>query len=344
MTPPVPGRPAGSLPDTAVTTQAGAEGPPDVVAAGVVCWRRAREGDGLEVLVVHRPARDDWSWPKGKPERRESLTECAVREAREETGAEVLLGRPLPTTRYRLPDGRLKEVSYWAARAISSGRPTASAREVDRSAWLPLEEVSRRLTYTPDREPLAALSAFAEAGTLSTAACLIIRHATARPRDAWARADAERPLVVSGKRQAMALAALLRCWRPGYVLCSPWRRCVQTMTPYAAASGARLRTKGGLAEDGFRRSPGKVRRHTHRILDATHGGALCTHQPVLEGVFDTLRERSTPEVARQLPGAGRGAAPGAEPYLHAGEVFVAHVAHPASGSGLVVAVERHTPQ
>ena len=33
-------------------------------AAGVLCWRRAR--DGLEVLLVHRPRYDDWSWPKGK--------------------------------------------------------------------------------------------------------------------------------------------------------------------------------------------------------------------------------------------------------------------------------------
>jgi 8-oxo-dGTP diphosphatase len=79
--------------------------PPDVVAAGVLCWRRCRDGS-VEVLLVHRPGHDDWSWPKGHPERRESLTECAVREAAEEAGVVVTLGRTLPTTRYLLPDGQ----------------------------------------------------------------------------------------------------------------------------------------------------------------------------------------------------------------------------------------------
>ncbi|HET9658266.1 MAG TPA: NUDIX domain-containing protein, partial [Kineosporiaceae bacterium] len=82
--------------------------PEMVRAAGVICWRPARERrrdrgstgtDGthrpdpdLEVLLVHRPRYDDWSWPKGKLEPGESLPECAVRETAEETGARVVLG------------------------------------------------------------------------------------------------------------------------------------------------------------------------------------------------------------------------------------------------------------
>jgi 8-oxo-dGTP pyrophosphatase MutT (NUDIX family)/phosphohistidine phosphatase SixA len=310
----------------------GPAGPPDVLAAGVICWRRQRDG-GLEVLLVHRPGHDDWSWPKGKPERRESLPECAVRETAEETGNTVVLGRPLPTVRYPLPDGRTKEASYWAAQAVGQGHPTAPATEIDGTEWVPLELAREQITYPDDLAPLTALAGFADDGTLATSTAMIVRHATARPRDAWARADAERPLVASGRRQAMALAALLQCWRPEYVLSSSCRRCLETLGPYAAVTGTRVRAKGGLTEDGYRRSPEKTHRHTERLLQNTHGGALCTHRPVLEGVMRTLRERSLPEVARELPSTS--------PYLRPGEVLVAHVTHSTGGPPRIVATEHH---
>src|SRR5699024_4347856 len=59
-----------------------------VHAAGAVVWREHR--DRLEVLLIHRPRYDDWSWPKGKPRKKETLPGCAVREIAEETGIEVV--------------------------------------------------------------------------------------------------------------------------------------------------------------------------------------------------------------------------------------------------------------
>ena len=35
-----------------------------VVAAGALVWRL--HGEKLEVLMIHRPRYNDWSWPKGK--------------------------------------------------------------------------------------------------------------------------------------------------------------------------------------------------------------------------------------------------------------------------------------
>jgi 8-oxo-dGTP diphosphatase len=59
--------------------------PPDLVrAAGGLVTRGA--GDGVEVLVVHRPRYDDWSLPKGKAEPGEADEETARREVEEETG------------------------------------------------------------------------------------------------------------------------------------------------------------------------------------------------------------------------------------------------------------------
>jgi 8-oxo-dGTP diphosphatase len=310
-------------------------GPADTVAAGVICWRSGRDGGAIEVLMVHRPAYDDWSWPKGEPERREGLPECAVREAARETGAQVVLGRPLPPVRYAPAEGSIKEVAYWAARV--TGRPADGRRTrgngVDDVRWIGLDKAARRLTHAADTVPLEALAGYAEAGTLATSATLVIRHATARPRDAWARADADRPLVASGKRQAMALGALLQCWRPEVVLCSPWRRCLESMNPYLAASGARLRTKGGLSEAGHQRSPAKAGRHIRSLLGSAHGGALCTHRPVLGIVLDAVRAWCPPDVACLVPDSN--------PYLHPGDVLVAHVAHRHGQHPLVVAVERH---
>ena len=64
--------------------------PRDVRAAGAVVTRK-----GGEVLLVHRPKYDDWSFPKGKQDPGEHVTVTAVREVLEETGVEIRLGRPL---------------------------------------------------------------------------------------------------------------------------------------------------------------------------------------------------------------------------------------------------------
>ena len=48
-----------------------------------------RDGD---VLLVHRPKYDDWTFPKGKAEDGETDEECALREVVEETGLRCELG------------------------------------------------------------------------------------------------------------------------------------------------------------------------------------------------------------------------------------------------------------
>ncbi|HUH08052.1 MAG TPA: NUDIX domain-containing protein, partial [Egibacteraceae bacterium] len=62
-----------------------------VRAAGGVLWRDV--GGRIEVAVVHRPHRADWSLPKGKLDPGESSPEAALREVFEETGIRGRLGR-----------------------------------------------------------------------------------------------------------------------------------------------------------------------------------------------------------------------------------------------------------
>jgi 8-oxo-(d)GTP phosphatase len=312
-------------------------------AAGVLCWRRAPFGShGLEVLLVHRSRYDDWSWPKGKVKDGEPVPCTAVREAAEETGLDVVLGRPLGDVRYRLPNRLRKHVAYWAATAVGpavgdqdadGGSPAEP--EVDKLAWLPLHEAEGLLTRESDTAPLRELERSAAAGALATAPVLVVRHGTSRPRDSWARADADRPLVSAGRRQARGLVPLLTCWRPERLVSSPWRRCLDTVEPYATATGLAVRTKGSLSEDGARRSPGRTRRNVQRLLDRGRPALLCTHRPVLAEVFGVVRAACTPDTAAGVPDSN--------PFLAPGEVLVAHVAV-GTWPARVVAVERHQPR
>jgi 8-oxo-dGTP diphosphatase len=123
-------------------------------AGGVV----VREGEaGIEVLVVHRPRYEDWTFPKGKAEAGEGDEDCALREVEEETGLRCELGRELPSTSYVDGHGRQKRVRYWVMRAV--GGELAFEHEVDDAEWLAPEDARRRLSYERDVKVLDAAGA-----------------------------------------------------------------------------------------------------------------------------------------------------------------------------------------
>ena len=119
---------------------------PVVRAAGGVVVR----GTGAEaaVLLVHRPAYDDWTFPKGKVDPGESDEDCAVREVEEETGLRCVLGRELQSTTYDDARGRPKVVRYWVMEA--AGGELRFEHEVDEARWLPVGEAAALLTYERD--------------------------------------------------------------------------------------------------------------------------------------------------------------------------------------------------
>jgi 8-oxo-dGTP pyrophosphatase MutT (NUDIX family) len=121
-----------------------------VRAAGGVVVR-----EGPEVLLVHRPKYDDWTFPKGKAEDGESDEDCAMREVEEETGLRCRLGAELPSTRYRDSRGRQKVVRWWQME-VESGSFVPN-REVDEIRWLPPGEAASVLSYERDLEPLASI-------------------------------------------------------------------------------------------------------------------------------------------------------------------------------------------
>jgi 8-oxo-dGTP pyrophosphatase MutT (NUDIX family) len=136
-----------------------AELAPEVRAAGGVVWRTA-DGGRPEVLIVHRPSYDDWTFPKGKADPEDLDDEhTALREVEEETGLRCSLGRELPGVDYIDRKGRSKHVRYWEMRVLSG--EFAPNREVDEARWLELPAARELLTYRHDRDVLDAFGAFA---------------------------------------------------------------------------------------------------------------------------------------------------------------------------------------
>jgi 8-oxo-dGTP diphosphatase len=115
-----------------------------IEAAGGVVRRIGDDGSVL-VLVVHRRRQDDWSLPKGKLERGEHHLEAALREVAEETGLWCIARHALPEARYRNRKGRSKRVRYWVMEAV--GGSFVANREVDRVAWLCVEDAVAVLSY-----------------------------------------------------------------------------------------------------------------------------------------------------------------------------------------------------
>lgn len=125
--------------------------PVQVRAAGGIPWRRV--ADGIEVLVIHRPAYDDWTFPKGKLDPGEAWEQAAVREVWEETGLVTVLGDEIGGTRYRDRHGRDKQVRYWSM-TVAADAGFEPGDEVDERRWVRPEAAAPMLSYERDRDVL----------------------------------------------------------------------------------------------------------------------------------------------------------------------------------------------
>jgi 8-oxo-dGTP diphosphatase len=189
----------------------------------------------VEVALVHRPRYDDWSLPKGKLRRREHPLVAACREVLEETGVRPAAGPRLPGISYPVRlNGRVveKTVDYWAMTAVADSG-FAAGTEVDDLRWLPVPQALARLSYAHEAD---VLDAFASLPPI-TGVVVLVRHAHAGTREAWAGPDAARPLDATGLRRAHDLADLLVWFAPERLESAAPYRCVQTLVPFAALVG-----------------------------------------------------------------------------------------------------------
>ncbi len=253
-----------------------------VRAAGCIVWRYG--SDEPDVLLVHRPRLRDWSFPKGKLERRETPFATAVREVEEETGLRVKLGPRLPDQNYLIAGGVPKIVHYWAARPPANADITGYGAndEVDAVQWCGLSQAHDRLTYPHDRD---LLDTFANSCSLSSP-LLIVRHGEARSRKGWRGEDSERPLKVEGKTQSSKLSPLFAAYGVTRLVSSDAVRCVDTVLPYANEHQVKLTLDPSISQDGLH--TGRLQQRLASAMGSSKRIALCSHRPVLPLIFDAL--------------------------------------------------------
>jgi 8-oxo-dGTP pyrophosphatase MutT (NUDIX family)/phosphohistidine phosphatase SixA len=280
-----------------------------IVAAGAVVFRRRNGG---EVLLVHRPKYDDWSWPKGKRDPDEHVTATAVREVLEETGVEIRLGRPLPPQYYAVASGRTKTVHYWLGHVLGEDDVSGYSAngEIDQVGWFALDKARKLLTYADDVDLLDR----ATRKPKRTSALVVVRHARARKRGGWSGPDGERPLTEVGRLQAKSLIPLLSAYGVTRIVSSDSTRCLRTVTPYARDHVLPIEAVPGINEDD---SSGHSVTHTvGMLLGEVENAVLCSHRPVLPQIFSELGIEEEP--------------------LSPGELVVCH-----HRKGRVLATERH---
>jgi 8-oxo-dGTP pyrophosphatase MutT (NUDIX family)/phosphohistidine phosphatase SixA len=298
-----------------------AAGPgPEILAAGAVVWRQA--AGRTEVALVHRPKYDDWAFAKGKREPGEHLLRTAVREVAEETGLQVTLGRSLGASHYEV-DGRPKRVDYWAARPASRGvtAPFQPNSEVDELIWLAEDDAAARLSYGRDMQLLAAFTAAPN----DTVPLILLRHASAGDRRQWDGDDQARPLDAAGVAEASALADLLGCFGPARLISSPAERCLETLRPFAAATGSKIEVEElfGLGQPDSPETEAAVAQVAAAVAAEPVAAVICAHRENMP----VLLEAACTRLAAAVPDG---------PPLRKAAFLVLHRA-----AGALVATERH---
>jgi 8-oxo-dGTP diphosphatase len=273
----------------------------EIFAAGAVCWREV--GKDLMVAIIHRGRYQDWSFPKGKVDSGETLAEAAVREIKEETGLKVKLGVPLSTVSYPIDKGKTKVVHYWAAKVTDKALANSKFKpdeEVSEVIWVNAGQAFAKLSYKHDRELLQELIDLRKNGMLKTKPLIIIRHAHATPRSDYVGEDGKRPLLPEGKKQAKELVRLLSAYGPKRVFTSPWRRCKDTITPYAKAHRYKIIDRGELSEMGNAKGPARTAKVAKRLFADARSSILCTHRPTLPTITQVLARYAEPKLAKLI--------------------------------------------
>jgi 8-oxo-dGTP diphosphatase len=308
-----------------------------VFAAGAICWRE--EKGELLVAVIHRGRYNDYGWPKGKVDPGESLPETAVREIAEETGLKIKLGVRLGVQNYVLPNGKDKEVHYWAARvgdgalAKSKFEPSEEVASID---WHKPEDARALLTYSHDQQTLDRLLELYEDGLLRTKPVVVLRHAKATPRADWkggrAVDDGRRPLLPFGFQQANALIPLLRAFGIKRVVTSPWTRCRTTVEPFARALKLKIVERAQLSELGNKKGPKRTAKVVRELIEAGRPTVICSHRPALPSILGEIAKHGSLELAESVVSVST---------LKPAEMMVAHMSVGAKRK--IVAVEQYSP-
>lgn len=274
-----------------------------IFAAGTVIFK----GKGLnqKIAVIHRPHREDWSFPKGKIDAPESAPAAAVRETLEETGLHVVLHQSLTPQEY-IFDNLPKTVFYWRARLV---KPPVFVpnEEADKLIWVSLKTALKLLTYEVDRQ--LAKEAFK---AKDTKPLILLRHATAEKRIEWSDRyskaippDSFRPLTPAGIMQSHLIGDLLSAFGINKVVSSDSIRCVATVSPYAASQELALEAHQSLSELGWEFNNKSGLKLIRKLALVNQPVVICGHRPALPALAQAIgNEFDFGDIDASLPPAG----------------------------------------
>lgn len=243
--------------------------------------------DDFELCLVYRPKYDDWSWPKGKNEPKESHRHTAVREVGEETGYAVTLGPHIAQIEYPLENEGKKSISksgaknssqnnnktevvkrihYWMMREIDENAAMkrlpafgpikpAKPTEIGNVIWLTPSKARKKLTHDSDRKVLDAFLEKLHDGQTEYKTLILVRHGKAESRKSWQGSEATRPITPLGSAASYALGREIACYAPNRIVSSPWKRCVETVATFAHDSSLSIEQIAELTEDHHENKP-----------------------------------------------------------------------------------------
>ena len=256
-----------------------------ILAAGAVLWRKS-EKKKIEVLIIHRPKYDDWTFPKGKAEIGEPLIACAYREVLEETNIETAFGPYLGEVEYLTNDGK-KKVSFWSAKVIKEKEFNPNA-EVDQLKWVEVTKVKELLTLDTDRKILEQFLRIEP----DTKPLVLLRHAKAVTRDEWQGEDDDRPLDSYGQNQAKRLLAMYQVFNLEQIHSSDAVRCYDTVVAIAKGLSIKLEVTGKLSESTFKKDKEKAFDYAKDLMKLNESVLLCSHNPILPKMLNKLTKKS----------------------------------------------------
>jgi 8-oxo-dGTP diphosphatase len=112
----------------------------------------------------------------------------------------------------------------------------------------------------------------------------LIRNAHTRSKHEARTPEQARHLSARGLKQAQRLAETLEVYSPQRILSSSALKCVETVTPLAAAFDLQVEVEEGLAEGAGLAALELVRQVAHEKI------ALCTHGDVIPEILVTLAD------------------------------------------------------
>lgn len=123
------------------------------ISAGGVVYKLDNNKHKIKLILTNK---NRWGLPKGRVEPKEDIEVAALREVKEESGAEAKIQKPLGSAEWRLKNGDLKRVYIYLMELIKDGEVNDPDNEILKAEWKTIDEALKLVLFPPLRKMLIA--------------------------------------------------------------------------------------------------------------------------------------------------------------------------------------------